>query len=59
MLVFRAIIAIGLIIVGIYVIARMAAFPFAQTFTGWILGIAMILLGIVRLRQVRAVWGNK
>lgn len=59
MLVFRAILAVAMIGMGIFIIARILPFPFAQTFTGWVLGIAFILLGTLRLRQVRAAWSTK
>lgn len=55
MLVYRAIIAIALIPMGAYIIVRMMPFPIAQSFTGIILGIAMIALGVIRLRQIIAV----
>jgi hypothetical protein len=54
----RAFLAVGMIVLGMYIIARMVSFPFAQSFTGIVLGVAMILLGIVRLRQVRAAWNR-
>ncbi len=55
MLVYRAIIAIALILLGAYIIVRMMPFPLAQSFTGIVLGIAMIALGVIRLRQILAV----
>jgi hypothetical protein len=55
MLVYRAIIAIALILLGAYIIVRMVPFPIAQSLTGIILGIAMIALGVIRLRQIMAV----
>lgn len=55
MLVYRAIIAVALIVLGAYIIVRMMPFPIAQSFTGIVLGIAMIALGVIRLRQVIAV----
>ncbi len=59
MLYYRAFISLGLIALGIYIIARMLHYPFAQSFTGIVLGGAMIALGFVRLRQIRAAWGAK
>ena len=58
MLAVRGALALGMIVLGIYIIARMVSFPFAQSFTGIVLGVAMILLGVVRLRQVRAAWNR-
>ena len=55
MLVYRAFIAIALILIGAYIIVRMMPFPIAQSFTGIVLGIAMIALGVIRLRQILAV----
>ena len=55
MLVYRAIIAVALIVLGAYIIVRMIPFSIAQSFTGIVLGIAMIALGVIRLRQVIAV----
>ena len=58
MLGLRAFLAVAMICLGIYIVAQMARFPFAQSFTGIVLGVAMILLGIVRLRHVRAAWNR-
>ena len=55
MLIYRAIIAIALVLLGAYIIVRMIPFPIAQSLTGFVLGIAMIALGIIRLRQIIAV----
>ena len=53
MLYFRGLIALLLIGVGAYVVIQMLRFPIAQSFTGLVLGGAMVLLGLLRLRQVR------
>lgn len=53
MLVFRGALSVFTIIVGAYVVVQMLRYPIAQSFTGIILGGAMILLGVIRLRQVR------
>jgi hypothetical protein len=55
MLIYRAIIAIALVLLGAYIIVRMIPFPIAQSLTGFVLGIAMIALGVIRLRQIIAV----
>jgi len=55
MLTVRALIAIAMIVVGATIIVRMLPYPIAQTFTGLVLGIAMIALGLFRLRQIAAV----
>jgi hypothetical protein len=55
MLALRSVIAVGLILMGAWVIVRMIPFPFAQGFTGWVLGGAMIALGVLRLRQIGAI----
>jgi putative effector of murein hydrolase LrgA (UPF0299 family) len=58
MLALRGFLALAMICLGIYIVAEMVHFPFAQSFTGMVLGVAMILLGVVRLRQVRAAWNR-
>jgi hypothetical protein len=55
MLAVRALLAIAMIGVGAFIIARMLPYPIAQTYTGMVLGGAMILLGVFRLRQIIAV----
>lgn len=59
MLTVRAVIAIAMIVIGATIIVRMLPYPIAQTFTGLVLGIAMIALGLFRLRQIAAVRRNR
>lgn len=42
-----------MIAVGAFVVIEMLRYPIAQSFTGIVLGGAMILLGGLRFRQVR------
>jgi putative effector of murein hydrolase LrgA (UPF0299 family) len=42
--------AIAMIAVGGYILTRMAHYPIAASFTGIVLGLAMMALGVVRLR---------
>ncbi len=53
MLVFRGALSVFTIVVGAFVVFQMLRYPIAQSFTGIVLGAAMILLGVIRLRQVR------
>ena len=53
MLMFRGALSIFMIVVGAFVVIQMVRYPLAQSFTGIVLGGAMILLGFIRLRQVR------
>jgi putative effector of murein hydrolase LrgA (UPF0299 family) len=53
MLYVRGALAILLILVGCYIVTMMLRYPIAQSFTGIVLGAAMVMLGIVRLRQIR------
>jgi putative effector of murein hydrolase LrgA (UPF0299 family) len=41
-----------MIAVGGYILTRMAHYPIAAGFTGIILGLAMMALGVVRLRAM-------
>jgi putative effector of murein hydrolase LrgA (UPF0299 family) len=50
MQVIRTGLAIAMIAVGGYILTRMLHYPIAAAFTGVILGLAMIALGVVRLR---------
>ena len=54
MLAVRTVLAIAMIAMGAFVIVRMLPYPLAQTFTGMVLGGAMIALGFFRLRQILA-----
>ena len=53
MLIFRGALSVFTIVVGAFVVIQMLRYPIAQSFTGIVLGAAMILLGVIRLRQVR------
>ncbi|MGD0967745.1 MAG: hypothetical protein ABR949_05610 [Candidatus Aquilonibacter sp.] len=44
--------AIAMIAIGGYILTRMAHYPIAASFTGIILGLAMVALGAVRLRAM-------
>jgi putative effector of murein hydrolase LrgA (UPF0299 family) len=48
----RAILACAMIVVGIGVIVRLLPYPIAQTYTGMVLGLALIALGLFRLKQI-------
>jgi hypothetical protein len=48
----RTILAVGMIVVGIIIVIDMARYPIAYTFSGIILGVALIALGIVRLHAL-------
>jgi len=51
-IVVRTVLAIALMVVGGTIIVRMLPYGIAQTFTGLVLGIAMIALGAYRLHQL-------
>lgn len=53
MLVFRGALSIFMVVVGAFVVIQMLRYPIAQSFTGVVLGGAMVLLGAIRFRQVR------
>lgn len=55
MLIVRGALALAMIAIGVTIIVRMLPYPIAQTFTGLVLGGALILLGTLRLRQIAAV----
>ncbi len=48
----RTALAVGMIVVGVIIVGEMVRYPIAYTFTGVILGLALIALGIVRLRAI-------
>jgi putative effector of murein hydrolase LrgA (UPF0299 family) len=52
MLAFRAVLSAAMIVLGAVIIVRMMPYPIAASFTGIVLGLAMIALGIVRLRAI-------
>ncbi len=53
MLVFRGALSVFMIVVGAFIVMQMLRYPLAQSFTGIVLGGAMILLGVLRFRQIR------
>lgn len=53
MLIFRGVLSVLMVVVGAFVVIEMLRYPLAQSFTGIVLGAAMILLGGIRFRQVR------
>jgi putative effector of murein hydrolase LrgA (UPF0299 family) len=52
MLAFRAVLSAAMIVLGVVIIVRMLPYPISASFTGIVLGLAMIALGIVRLRTI-------
>ena len=48
----RTALAIAMIAVGGYILLRMFHYAIAASFTGIILGLAMMALGVVRLRAI-------
>jgi hypothetical protein len=48
----RTVLSIAMIVVGAIIIVRMIPYPISASFTGLILGLAMIALGILRLRTL-------
>jgi uncharacterized membrane protein HdeD (DUF308 family) len=48
----RTALSIAMIIVGAVIIVRMMPYPISASFTGIVLGLAMIALGVVRLRSL-------
>jgi hypothetical protein len=53
MIVIRAILAVIMTILGAVVLVEMLRYPIAQTYTGVILGLAMMALGLFRLNLIR------
>lgn len=52
MLALRTVLSAAMIVIGAVIIVRMMPYPFSASFTGIVLGVAMIALGIVRLRTI-------
>lgn len=52
MRIIRTVLSLGMIVIGAIVVAQMAHYPIAASFTGIILGLAMIALGTIRLRAL-------
>jgi putative effector of murein hydrolase LrgA (UPF0299 family) len=48
----RTLLSVAMILVGGYITVEMLHYPIAASFTGIVLGVAMIALGIVRLRAI-------
>lgn len=48
----RTVLSIAMIVVGTVILVRMMPYPISASFTGIILGLAMIALGVVRLRTL-------
>jgi putative effector of murein hydrolase LrgA (UPF0299 family) len=48
----RTALSIAMIIVGAIIVVRMVPYPISASFTGIVLGLAMIALGVVRLRSL-------
>jgi len=59
MLMVRGGLALLMILVGAFVVVQMLHYPLAQSFTGVVLGGAMVLLGFLRFRQVREAMRNR
>ena len=55
----RALLSLGMIVVGASLFIKMLPFGLKQGFTGLILGAAMIALGAFRLNQLRAIWSRR
>jgi hypothetical protein len=52
MLAFRTVLSAAMIVLGVVIIVRMMPYPIRASFTGIVLGLALIALGIVRLRTI-------
>jgi hypothetical protein len=48
----RTVLSVAMIVVGAVIIVRMMPYPISASFTGLVLGLAMIALGVVRLRTL-------
>lgn len=48
----RTVIALALIVIGAFILSEMLRYPLRYSFTGLVIGGAMILLGAVRLRTL-------
>jgi putative effector of murein hydrolase LrgA (UPF0299 family) len=48
----RAVISLALIVIGGIIVSEMIHYPLRYSLTGIVLGVAMIALGIVRLRAL-------
>lgn len=52
MIIVRALLSVGMMVVGGIIIVRMLPYGIGQTFTGLVLGMAMIALGAYRLHLI-------
>jgi hypothetical protein len=52
MRIIRTVLSVAMIVIGAIVVAQMSRYPIASSFTGLILGLAMIALGTIRLRAL-------
>jgi hypothetical protein len=52
MLALRTVLSVAMIVIGTIIVVRMLPYPISASFTGIVLGGAMIALGIVRLRAI-------
>ncbi len=48
----RTVLSVAMIGIGAIIIVRMVPYPINASFTGIVLGIAMIALGVIRLRTL-------
>jgi hypothetical protein len=48
----RTLLALALVVVGISIVSRMIRYPFIESVSGVVLGLAMVLLGAFRLRAL-------
>ncbi len=48
----RTVLSVAMIGVGAFIIVRMVPYPISASFTGIVLGIAMVALGVIRLRTL-------
>lgn len=48
----RTVLSLAMIVVGGYITVEMLRYPISASFTGIVLGVAMIALGVVRLRAI-------
>jgi hypothetical protein len=59
MTLFRALLAVAMTAVGAFIVVEMLRYPIAQTYTGVILGLAMMGLGLYRLTLIRRTLGKR
>ena len=54
----RTALSVAMVVVGAYIFAQMLHYPIKEAFTGIILGLALIALGLLRLRALYARGGR-